>query len=263
MIIDCFPFFNELDLLEVRLNELDDIVDFFVISEANLTFTAKPKPLYYNENKKRFAKFSHKILHTVVDDYPVKTLSNTWAMDYFQKQQGVNYLQNELKPASGDVIIFSDADEIPKASAIKKAVLKNNWQRLALQMPLYYYYLNCLCTTVKWRFAQVVRFNGPVKLSSIRGKRSADSKITNAGWHFSYLGDIQYKLDSFAHTEFNRPPYNNKNNIKSCRQSGKDLFNRNNKYRFKFVSDLGYLPEYIRSNLNYFEKYIKRDGEND
>ena len=45
-VIDCFPFFNELDLLEIRLNELKDVVDVFVLTEAPFTFTGREKPLF-------------------------------------------------------------------------------------------------------------------------------------------------------------------------------------------------------------------------
>jgi beta-1,4-mannosyl-glycoprotein beta-1,4-N-acetylglucosaminyltransferase len=63
-------FFNELDLLELRLNILDPYVDYFVISEATITFSGKAKPLYYLENKIRFKKFEDKIIHNIVNDTP-------------------------------------------------------------------------------------------------------------------------------------------------------------------------------------------------
>ena len=69
-VYDCFCFFNELELLELRLNILDDYVDFFVISEANVTHTGKPKPYYFDENKHMFSKFLHKIIHLKIEDTP-------------------------------------------------------------------------------------------------------------------------------------------------------------------------------------------------
>jgi beta-1,4-mannosyl-glycoprotein beta-1,4-N-acetylglucosaminyltransferase len=66
-IIDCFTFYNELKLLEYRLNILYNIVDYFIIVEANQTHQGKSKKLYYNENKNRFEKFQDKIIHIVVD----------------------------------------------------------------------------------------------------------------------------------------------------------------------------------------------------
>ena len=61
-IFDVFTFYNELDLLELRMNILGDSVDYFVINEANITFTGKPKPLYFAENRKRFKKWEDKII---------------------------------------------------------------------------------------------------------------------------------------------------------------------------------------------------------
>ncbi len=78
MVYDCFQFFNELDILKIRLNVLAPIVDRFVISEATETFSGLKKPLYYEENKHLFAEFADKIIHVVVDDTPER--------DTFQKK---------------------------------------------------------------------------------------------------------------------------------------------------------------------------------
>ena len=69
-IYDCFPFFNELDLLEIRLNYLDPYVDHFVLCESNVTFSGISKKYFYLENKNLFEKFEHKIIHVAVDDTP-------------------------------------------------------------------------------------------------------------------------------------------------------------------------------------------------
>lgn len=70
MVYDCFQFFNELDILKIRLNVMNDVVDKFVISEATETFSGLKKPLYYEENKEMFKEFEDKIIHVVVDDTP-------------------------------------------------------------------------------------------------------------------------------------------------------------------------------------------------
>ena len=68
MVYDCFQFFNELDILKIRLNVLAPVVDRFVISEATETFSGIKKPLYYEENKELFAAFQDRIIHVVVDE---------------------------------------------------------------------------------------------------------------------------------------------------------------------------------------------------
>ena len=68
-IIDCFIFYNELDMLEYRLNVLNDVVDLFILVEATHTFVGNSKQLYYQENKERYQKFHNKIIHIIVDRY--------------------------------------------------------------------------------------------------------------------------------------------------------------------------------------------------
>ena len=68
MIYDCFTFFNELDLLEIRLNTLNDVVDRFVIAEATRTYMGKRKELLFERNRERYAAFADKIIYVVVDD---------------------------------------------------------------------------------------------------------------------------------------------------------------------------------------------------
>jgi hypothetical protein len=70
MIYDAFLFFNELDLLDIRLNLLNDVVDKFVVVESTVTFSGKTKKLFFDENKQMFEKFSDKIIHIVVSDTP-------------------------------------------------------------------------------------------------------------------------------------------------------------------------------------------------
>ena len=65
-VYDCFNFFNELDILDIRLHELNDVVDKFVLIESVETFTGKSKPLFYNDNKERFKKFEDKIIHIII-----------------------------------------------------------------------------------------------------------------------------------------------------------------------------------------------------
>ena len=73
MVYDCFQFFNELDILKLRMHVLNDVVDKFVISEATVTFSGEKKPLYFQENREMFKEFEDKIIHKVVDDTPMDT----------------------------------------------------------------------------------------------------------------------------------------------------------------------------------------------
>ena len=114
MIYDCFPFFNELDILKLRLNILDPYVDRFVIEEATTTFSGQPKELCFEKNKDMFKEFLHKITYIVVDENPTDV--NAFERDVFQK----NHLIEGLKDATDkDIIMLSDCDEIPSPKALK------------------------------------------------------------------------------------------------------------------------------------------------
>jgi len=114
-IIDCFIFYNELDLLTYRLNILDDIVDYFVIVESTHTFTGKEKQLYFNENKHKFERFNEKIIHIVVDDFPFRNPNGNevWANEYFQRNAISRGLERIHNLDMDDIIIIADLDEIP------------------------------------------------------------------------------------------------------------------------------------------------------
>ena len=84
MIFDVFPFFNELDILEIRMNVLDEYVDYFIISEAIETFSGLDKPLYFLENLEKFSKFKHKIIYNVIKEKTEPSLHPN-QRDVFQK----------------------------------------------------------------------------------------------------------------------------------------------------------------------------------
>ena len=117
MVYDCIPFFNELDILKLRLHILDPIVDRFIIEESTVTFSGQPKELCFEKNKEMFREFLPKIEYIVVDDSPVDI--STHERDKYQK----NALIKGLKDATDkDVIILSDADEIPNPKVLKEII---------------------------------------------------------------------------------------------------------------------------------------------
>ncbi|MBO6196917.1 MAG: glycosyl transferase GT17 family protein, partial [Butyrivibrio sp.] len=118
MVYDCFPFFNEVDILKLRLNILNPYVDRFVIEESTVTFSGEPKELVFEKYKDQFKEFLDKITYIVVDDTPIEG-ADTYVRDYYQK----NNLIKGLKDAtSDDVIIMSDADEIPCPETLKNII---------------------------------------------------------------------------------------------------------------------------------------------
>ena len=142
MIYDCFSFFNELDLLEIRLNTLDKVVDKFVLVEAPWTHTGHKKPLYFEENKQRFAPFLNKIIHIVASDPPTSPTAtereNAWIRENWQRNQIARGL-TDAKPE--DVLIIADLDEIPKPKTIATSNAPNG-TILNLIIRCYGFFLN-------------------------------------------------------------------------------------------------------------------------
>lgn len=251
--IDCFPFFDELDLLDIRLHELKDVVDVFVLVECPFTFTGIKKPLHFQNNKSRFRDFN--IIHKVyVDHMDLRPMQREKA----QKQHGLDTAFGIFN--DGDIIIQGDVDEIPRAATIKD-VLKDDWKSAMLSLDLFYYYLNCKGTMGEqwYKNSRIIRPDGWFEYNA-RQDSPNDNVYHHAGWHFSYLGDIQSKLAAWGHADrYNKPPYNTREHIDKCKQEGLDLIMRTGKRKieFEFLDDLSYLPQYVLDNPDKFDKWIK------
>lgn len=277
MIYDCFAFFDELDLLEIRLNELNPVIDKFVIVEATKTFQKKPKPLYFKNNQSRFKKFNDKIIHIVVDEYPsfFTRFRIPTPMDYDNHQK--NQVIRGLKDAQpDDIIIYSDLDEIPRAEKILQ--YKDVPGIKVFQQTFCSYFINCIsthgpigpCELNKdgkhyWRGSVMANFSEFKSTKSFRKLRDIQSdniiQIEDGGWHFTYLGDskkILHKLNSFAHSKETKYHIGNLQDISVLQDiisQGKDLFGRD--YSYEFVKLDSQFPKYLIANKNKFSHIIK------
>lgn len=273
MVYDCFIFFNELDLLEIRLNELDSVVDKFVIVESTETFSKKKKQLYFEENKDRYSKFKDKIIHIIVNDSPEKVPTKTesenrWAVEHFQR----NCISRGLTNCKiDDIILVSDIDEIPRVAAIEKSieVLKNNRKSIiSFQQRFFYYFLNGLCVNgnmmAPWRGTTACLYEGYIGAEKMRMTKATNKFVINdAGWHFSYLGGIEkivYKIESFSHSEFDNNNIKDKNRIKDRVKLGLDLFDRPGRPRQVYVKIDESFPKYLRQNIEKFKHLINEEG---
>lgn len=282
MIYDCFCFFNELDILELRLNILNDIVDKFVLVEATYTHSGHPKKLFFQENKTRFNHFQDKIIHIIVEQKPdippdESIRDQAWALENAQRNAIIRGLSNALPD---DTIIVSDVDEIPNPSAIKKAIKEKGITRLGLRM--YYFYLNYrnLSLGSKWLGPQVASYStfcNPKKCVADMGEflrpyvnkgptasvfrfAAHNQLIKDAGWHFSYLGGIpavQKKITALAHTEFNKDEILDPKHLQKCISQGVDIFGRGDRYYVEKIDHT--YPEYIRKNVAQLSPLIFTD----
>jgi len=275
MIYDCFQFFNELDLLKLRLNVLDPFVDRFVISESTVTFSGHKKPLFYSENKALFREFEHKIIHNVVSDTPDTT---PFERDSFQK----NAVARGLKGCGeDDIVLFSDLDEIPNPEKIKEILSSFDGSKIYhFAQRLFFYYLNLEETSgsfasftgefegvkrKKWLGSKMFKYgfmNGRT-LESMRFPEMKKNgvRVDDGGWHFSYVDGqkgvdlkdrIAYKIRSAAHQEFNNLSVIS--NIGKNVGAKKDIFGRRS--RFRQVPIDGSFPQYLVANRKSFEGLI-------
>ncbi|MDE2029682.1 MAG: methyltransferase domain-containing protein [Alphaproteobacteria bacterium] len=215
LIYDCFTIFNELDLLDLRLNELSSVVDTFVIAESPVTFQGNPKPLYFQENRARFAKFADKINHVIVDDMPVT--QNPWQREYHQR----NALRRGFADAPPDAtIMISDVDEIPSPAATRELADRKDFAYFELKLFVYFLNYQVLegddAPTIASYGAPMSQIQGIPDLTAPRNgspdnylnsrnmRELVAHLIHDAGWHFSWLGNAEHilqKMNAFSHTE--------------------------------------------------------------
>jgi hypothetical protein len=245
-------FYNELNMLNTRLHELYDVVDYFVIVESTKTFTYNDKKLHFDEVKEKYTRFMNKIIYVLVDDMP--TGKDNWGRETHQRNSIIRGL-SRLQLKDDDYIMISDVDEIPDKNRIKELrESKTSYQTpVRLFQHFYYYNINCksdnLCTT-----ATLLRKKDLEKYSSIDSMVRSSIPVTSNtwGWHFSYFGDIEFiinKIKSFSHSEYDQPQFTNPEDIFRKIIECKDLFNRDvANHRFYYIDekDNDYLPENYR-----------------
>jgi beta-1,4-mannosyl-glycoprotein beta-1,4-N-acetylglucosaminyltransferase len=234
-IIDCFLFFNELEMLSFRLKELNNFVDYFVLVESEYTFSGNTKELYYRNNKELFAEYNHKIIHVVEKDFDLILYYSAWEREASQRN-AIKKGLDELNLSDDDVIIISDCDEIPNTIYLEQIkyqpkILVKPAQINVLKQDFYYYNLFSKKAN-KWLMSKVVSYQ-LIKYGCTPQtiRHTYDNIIENGGWHFSYFGSaekIRTKIESFSHTEFNDEQFKNLNTIERNIELKKDLFFRSN-----------------------------------
>lgn len=232
-VYDVFPFFNELDLLELRLMELDPVVDIFGLVELPVTFTGRKKALFFDQHKERFAPWMHKIRVHTPAAYPV---GGHPMVDWFQRRQTAK-LFSDAKP--DDLIVLSDVDEIPSRSAIRSFVAIPPSHPWALQMALFYHRVDLMApftwngTIVSPRSA----LGESPDMQELRDQRNTLPSIDNGGWHFSWLGTVEQIQDKLKAVDivkeaeiygggFTKQPSDNPDFLEACRDNRAELLGR-------------------------------------
>jgi beta-1,4-mannosyl-glycoprotein beta-1,4-N-acetylglucosaminyltransferase len=250
MTYDCFTFFNELDLLEIRLNILDPYVDYFVIGESKQTFSGKEKPLYFLESEDRFKKWANKIIRVEIEP---ADFSNAFERAAYQKDS-LRYILMSRPANNSDIVYFGDLDEIWKPQKITDDKVYN------LQQLNYCYYLdnrsseNWVGTIVgQWKTLKTNTFN--------HWRATHTNELPNGGWHFTNCmgyDNIIKKLEAYDHTEFDTEDV--KSNLKDRIEHGEDYVGRKFDWLgipFEFWEDESDLPEFLRKNKHAYQHLFK------
>jgi len=250
-LVDGFIFYNELELLKARFEELYDIVDYFILVEGTLTFTGNTKPLYYDENKELFAKYNDKVIHIIINDYPDTT--NPWDRETHQRN-GIERGISKLQLSGEDRIIISDVDEIVSRTLmydIKMGIRTYESDIYSLEMQLYYYGLEWTVDR-KWYHPKMIKYGCFDNIRSCETIRhyKTNNIINSAGWHISYMGDSNFiinKLKSFSETQACTETNLNSDNINSYISEGKLFFNNEKLIKIPIETNIS-LPCYFLKN---------------
>ena len=295
-VFDCFMYFDEEIVLDLRLNMLDPYVDYFVIVESIFTHKGDRRELKFNHEK--FNKFKRKIIYLTYDDKPKdieeindedseNEKSRKFILNAAYRENGQrNFISKGLRDAEDeDVILISDVDEIPNLENIN--LKKINQKIMLFKQNMFYYKFNLKLPNLVWSGTKACKkkyLKSPQWLRNIKDKNYpwwrfdvffSDTKYSNikifknGGWHFSYIKspeDIEKKLKSYLHhVEYELNPLG-KEKISELINQKKAVYNlrvdsRLNKFNegdeLKKL-DLNLLPKYVRDNMNIFKDWIEK-----
>jgi beta-1,4-mannosyl-glycoprotein beta-1,4-N-acetylglucosaminyltransferase len=249
-VIDSFMFFNEFDVLKLRLSYLNDIVDHFIIVESNYTHSGKPKPYYLDEIWNEIPKeIQRKIIRLkyepdiskfklpeVVIEGEVKNYDNDyWKLEREQRDLITQHLSHF---SLDDFFMVSDVDEIPRKEIIT-SLLNNNFVENVASCEMFYYNFKSYCPNY-WPGTVFSTVSNAIKKGCdyFRSNRFSLTPIPNAGWHFTYFGGVErikHKLECYAHQEYNRDEYKNEQNIEDLIKSKKHFLRRGEEFGDDFI----------------------------
>ena len=293
-IFDCFMFYDENIVLDIRLNQLDEFVDYFVIVESKFTHKGDERELKFDINK--FHEFKDKIIYLVFDEEPInieelndKDLesekSRKLILNAAHRENGQrNFITKGIENAdSNDLILISDVDEIPNLENVDFKKIKN--QIILFKQDMFYYKLNLKLPDLIWSGTKACKkkyLKSPQWLRNIKDKKYpfyrfdtffSEKKyiniefVNNGGWHFSNIktpSEIEHKLKSYLHhREFDINPISIKDieNIIKNKQAIYDLKVDKNVNKIGNGSKLedyplAKLPQYLKNNIEKYKNWL-------
>ncbi|KAF9485950.1 glycosyltransferase family 17 protein [Pholiota conissans] len=204
-VLDAVLMSNELDLLEIRLNELDSVVDYFLIVESNASFTGLPKETFFANNRERFAKFQHKIVYSFLPGYALQPGQSPWDVEAHTRNTMTGLIHSHIAtlPANTQsLVMMSDLDEIPAHHTVD--LLKNCdfGPSIHLQLRDYMYSFEWFLGLTSWRASAHMWDQAK---SYYRHSKSGERILAEAGWHCSYcfrtIPEYALKMKGFSHAD--------------------------------------------------------------
>ena len=268
MIIDSFMFNDELDILELRLGQLEKSVDYFVFNEMRTTHSGKSKPLYYLDNKEKFSRWGSKIIHGIFERGP----GGSWELETAQRAD-LQRLVMSLNPRGEDTLSTSDCDEIPNPEVLLSYTPSMGLRNL--KQFTYWYNFNHLMdygsrSSSRARLGTVQNMHDAGGLGNFHGGPKDDMDpnfpfIDKAGWHCSYFSEglerVRRKVNSFAHDDLS--PFING---RTDKQLADDIYNGRNIYHLIGVGGsklVPILPEthppYVLENMERFKMFTNQN----
>ena len=287
-VYDCFMFFDENLVLELRLNLLDKYVDYFVIVESKFNHKGEAKKL--NFDIKKFKKFEQKIIYIIYDQQPPdlykfekedtkRDIDGKYIFNAYKRENAQrNLISQGLKNAYlDDLIIISDVDEIPNLEKINFNKIKN--EILVFRQDMFYYKFNLKLSNFKWTGSKACKMKkliSPQWLRNIKDKKFAFYRIDtffsstkyrnlkfieDGGWHYTNMKnakEIEHKLRSYLHHQEFEANHINLEQIEKIIKSKKAIYNVNaDKRQGKF----GEGPQLIKINSDKIPNYLKNNPQ--
>jgi len=266
-IYDCFQFFNEENVLDLRFNILDEFIDFFVIVESTTDHQGKDKKLNFDIEK--FKKFKKKIIYIIVEDTLDSVKKTHIGQNSLVERHQRNSILRGLKDChDDDLVIISDVDEIPDLNKLHLLDKKNRYAVFCQKK--FDYKLNLLNETEGDWFGSKICLKknliSPQWLRDLKFKKYPFWRvdkirdlqiIKDGGWHFSYLQnpeDLLKKINSFSHGEHNKPEFANPKNIEEKIRMQKNIFDLG--FSYKKIEIDNSFPKYIVENKEKLKQWI-------
>ena len=293
-IYDCFMYFDEDVILDLRLNILNPFIDYFVIVESTFNHKGEKRKLKFDINK--YKKFENKIIYLIFDEEPSGIekvfdtdnegeVSRKLILNAASRENGQrNFISKGLERANEkDLILISDVDEIPNLEKINWNTLKD--QIVLFKQDMFYYKLNLRLPDLIWSGSKACRkkyLKSPQWLRNVKDKKYSFFRldtlfsekkyinikfINNGGWHFSNIktaAEIEYKLKSYLHhREFDLNPMSESEieDIIKNKQAIYDLkvdkkINKIGSGNKLVEHPLNKLPSYILENIDKYKDWI-------